>query len=245
MAAGCDNIGAPETHISYKCFAASLIIWLGALWAMVLFHLFSSAEGQAACMLLIVSPALAVLLGLPVFAQRHTLGRKADSHWRVAAGLSWVGILAGHTLSRSCTGDLIDNFVSGLNLFPKLTGTTGTTIMLLSMARIVRGQSRAAKDLHATETIPTDSVGPFEYPPQWVDLEPRFVVTWTIGLALCVSTIKNPWGRAALVSTSAAIVLTMAFLPPFSGKIWKSYEGHMQLLFMLHILALGMGIELN
>lgn len=201
----------PTTDWGYKAIAFSMVIWPGCIWGMALFHLLSRAKDQAACLWLILSPLLAMLLGMPVLRRASILRTKPDFSWRIAAGLSWIGIVIGHILSKSSVGHTIEHHISGL-FGPLATSKALTTsfcaaIMFFSMARMVQSHSRTVQVLQLSKRIPVDTIIPFSFPPLWGVSGPWHAIAWTVALALCVWSLADPQARALLGSTSIAAAL--------------------------------------
>lgn len=218
--------------------AMSMVLWPGWLWGMVGYALLEGAEGRRECVWLVMGPLCVVLLGRAALGRM--LGGKVE--WRVEIGLIWMGIVMGHFLGQSDLGHGIEEFISGV-LGPTITSIPrvlvllgGVATMFLSLARITHSHSLAIKEPEMVKKIPQEAIIPFRFPPFWGVSGSLYVTTWTIGLALCVGSLEYAQARAILGSMSIAIILPMAFLPPFSGRIWGwRYEEFMRGLLVLHI----------
>ena len=232
------DIGPIDSQTDYIVHALALVLWPGFQWGVSLYWLLEAAESRVESVWMITSPLLIVSLGVPILANanRHILGRGPLSTWRIVTGLSWIGILVGYILSTGSLGGTIDNVLSDLAPFRPLTAIMGAWIMFSSVERLAQDHMQAAKDLQSSaKSIPTDTLIPGSFPPFWGLQGPVCLMTWTVGLALCVSAVENSWIWAGLMSMSVAIVLTIGYLPPFSGKIFRTgYNGYVHMLCILY-----------
>lgn len=237
-----------EHDIAHQALSLSLVVLPGLLWGLPWFRLLS-AEDKAASLWLLISPYLTTLLGYSVLIESFS-DQDPLLSWRVAAGLVAAGVLAGHFFSKSSLGIRINQHVSELlsgfdNLWV-LRAIAGAMIMFLCEARMIQVHSQAATDPALSKTIPTDTVVPLSMPPLWGMEGPSCVLTWMLGLVLCVTAIDDPQVPAVLVSTSFGIGLPMASLPPFIGEIWtRSFDDYIRLLFIVHVITVSLVLLLT
>lgn len=229
-------LGPPDDHISYIICAIPQIIAPGWLWGLSLYCLFEAAESRAECVWMIISSLLIIPLGLPILANINRRKLNPVSTPRIVAGLSWVAISTGSLFSKSRLGLTLDDYVFGLlGACPRLTATIGGAIMFVSVARLAQSHSQTASELASSKRLPTDTLIPMSFPPFWGLQGQTCLITWTAGLALCVGAIEDSWVRALLVSMSVAVVLTIGYLPPFSGRIFRRvFDDYVRLLCILH-----------
>jgi hypothetical protein len=215
----------PTYDTGDKIVALSMVFWPGVMWAIAAGAVVADAEDATTCSWLILSPLLTVLVGLPIL-RLLIQSRRPLRDWRIATGLATAGIVAGHFVRNSSLGQRINHdlavMLSPFADYPLGTIVLGISMITYATTDIRTCRLRAADNPRLVEKLPTNTLILMNLPPSACGWSGP--ILWTLGLALCTSSMVHAEARAAFVAASVAIYLTIAVFPPFLGKIWVRYE---------------------
>jgi hypothetical protein len=161
--------------------------------------------------------------------------------WRITTGLTTAGIVAGHFVRKDSLGQRIKHDLAVLLPpfadYPLGTIALGIFMVTYATTDIRTCRLRAADNPRLVEKLPTNTLILMNLPPSaggWSG-----PMLWTIGLALCTSSMIHAEARAAFVAASIAIYLTIAVFSPFLGKIWIRYEDWLLWLVALQVVVVN------